>query len=223
MHAHIDHLCGFLYSQEGGFEHGLGIPDEGDHGAVGIAARIDVEETDAGEAVQIEEKNGPSASRTQATTSVGACDPDHARTTVPGTASRHVVGNKWSVEGAVDPEQMLVSALSSCHMLVFLHRARLAGFSVTAYADANGGKFPADLRAMKFNGRAKIPYPYTAQHKEVTDIQYVSGVNFRAEKFSDTGGWAYVNTPGDKDWGKLVINCTHSKGTKTGGRPWTAF
>ncbi len=60
-------------------------------------------------------------------------------TTVPGTASPHVVGNKWSVEGAVDPEQMLVASLSSCHMLTFLHRARLAGFSVASYADAAEG------------------------------------------------------------------------------------
>ncbi len=59
--------------------------------------------------------------------------------TVPGTASPHVVGNRWSVDGAVDPEQMLVAALSSCHMLTFLHRARLAGFSVAAYADAAEG------------------------------------------------------------------------------------
>lgn len=59
---------------------------------------------------------------------------------VPGTASPHVVGNRWSVEGAVDPEQMLVAALSSCHMLSFLHRARLAGFSVAVYADAAEGE-----------------------------------------------------------------------------------
>lgn len=58
---------------------------------------------------------------------------------LPGTASRHVVGNKWSVDGAVDPEQMLVASLSACHMLVFLHRARLEGFTVTAYADAAEG------------------------------------------------------------------------------------
>lgn len=58
---------------------------------------------------------------------------------LPGTASPHVVGNRWSVEGAVDPEQMLVSALSSCHMLTFLHRARLAGFPVAAYADTAEG------------------------------------------------------------------------------------
>jgi len=54
---------------------------------------------------------------------------------VPGTASPHVVGNKWSVAGAVDPEEMLVGAISSCHMLSFLHRARAAGFVVESYRD----------------------------------------------------------------------------------------
>jgi organic hydroperoxide reductase OsmC/OhrA len=57
----------------------------------------------------------------------------------PGTASAHVVGNKWSVPGAVDPEEMFVGSVSACHMLTFLHRARLAGFTVTAYADAAEG------------------------------------------------------------------------------------
>ena len=54
---------------------------------------------------------------------------------VPGTASAHVVGNKWSVAGAVDPEQMLVGSISTCHMLTFLHMARNAGFAVTRYRD----------------------------------------------------------------------------------------
>jgi organic hydroperoxide reductase OsmC/OhrA len=54
--------------------------------------------------------------------------------TVPASASPHVVG-KWAVEAAVDPEEMLVAALSSCHMLSFLHVARLAGFIVAAYRD----------------------------------------------------------------------------------------
>jgi organic hydroperoxide reductase OsmC/OhrA len=53
---------------------------------------------------------------------------------VPASASPHVVG-KWAVEAAVDPEEMLVAALSSCHMLSFLHVARLAGFAVAAYRD----------------------------------------------------------------------------------------
>jgi organic hydroperoxide reductase OsmC/OhrA len=39
------------------------------------------------------------------------------------------------VREAVDPEEMLVAALSNCHMLSFLHVARLAGFTVAAYRD----------------------------------------------------------------------------------------
>lgn len=54
--------------------------------------------------------------------------------TIPASASPHVVG-KWAVEAAIDPEEMLVAALSNCHMLSFLHVARLAGFTVVAYRD----------------------------------------------------------------------------------------
>ncbi len=53
---------------------------------------------------------------------------------MPASASPHAVG-KWAVEAAVDPEEMLVAAISSCHMLSFLHVARLAGFTVLSYRD----------------------------------------------------------------------------------------
>jgi organic hydroperoxide reductase OsmC/OhrA len=53
---------------------------------------------------------------------------------ISASASPHVVG-KWAVEAAVDPEEMFVAALSSCHMLTFLHLARLAGFAVVEYRD----------------------------------------------------------------------------------------
>ena len=69
---------------------------------------------------------------------------------VAASASPHVVG-KWAVEAAVDPEEMFIAALANCHMLTFLHKARLAGFVVTRYADdAEGvihvvtGRKPAD-------------------------------------------------------------------------------
>ncbi|MDB5467111.1 MAG: putative redox protein regulator of disulfide bond formation [Phenylobacterium sp.] len=58
---------------------------------------------------------------------------------IPGTASHHVVGNKWAAPGAVDPEQMLVASLSTCHMLSFLHVAREAGLVVTRYRDEAEG------------------------------------------------------------------------------------
>lgn len=53
---------------------------------------------------------------------------------LPASASSHVVG-KWAVEEAVDPEEMLVAAASSCHMLAFLHVAREDGFVATSYRD----------------------------------------------------------------------------------------
>jgi organic hydroperoxide reductase OsmC/OhrA len=53
---------------------------------------------------------------------------------VAGSASPHVVG-KWADKAAVDPEEMLVAAISSCHMMTFLHVARLGGFSVLSYRD----------------------------------------------------------------------------------------
>ncbi|MDP3852963.1 OsmC family protein [Phenylobacterium sp.] len=59
-------------------------------------------------------------------------------TVVPASASPHVVG-RWAVEAAVDPEEMFIAALSNCHMLTFLHKARLAGFVATAYRDHASG------------------------------------------------------------------------------------
>ena len=53
----------------------------------------------------------------------------------PGTASHQIVGNRWSIEGAVDPEEMLVGAINTCHMLSFLHIAREAGLLVSSYRD----------------------------------------------------------------------------------------
>jgi organic hydroperoxide reductase OsmC/OhrA len=59
--------------------------------------------------------------------------------TVPGTASHHVIPRQFTVDAAVDPEEMLTAALSTCHMLTFLHKAREAGLIVTAYSDAAEG------------------------------------------------------------------------------------
>ena len=59
--------------------------------------------------------------------------------TIPASSSPSVVPLPWSVAEAVDPEELLVAALSNCHMLTFLHKAREAGFVVTAYRDEAHG------------------------------------------------------------------------------------
>ncbi|MEA2929531.1 MAG: hypothetical protein QOG38_1959 [Hyphomicrobiales bacterium] len=55
--------------------------------------------------------------------------------TVPGSSSPLSVKLPYSVAEAVDPEEALVAALSSCHMLTFLYVAAKQGFVVDAYED----------------------------------------------------------------------------------------
>ena len=54
---------------------------------------------------------------------------------VPASASPHVVPSPMSVEANVDPEEAFVAALSSCHMLFFLHLAAGRKFVVDEYVD----------------------------------------------------------------------------------------
>ena len=59
--------------------------------------------------------------------------------TIPASSSPHVVKLPYSREDAVDPEEMLVASLSSCHFLSFVWVAQRAGFVVDSYHDAAEG------------------------------------------------------------------------------------
>jgi organic hydroperoxide reductase OsmC/OhrA len=59
---------------------------------------------------------------------------------ITGSSSPSVVPLPWSAQDAVDPEEMLVAALSACHMLTFLDIARRAGWSIDRYSDAAEGQ-----------------------------------------------------------------------------------
>ena len=59
--------------------------------------------------------------------------------TIPASSSPHVVRLPYSREDAVDPEEMLVASLSSCHALSFLDVARRAGFVAESYDDQAEG------------------------------------------------------------------------------------
>ena len=59
---------------------------------------------------------------------------------VPASSSPHVVPLPYSLEENVDPEEAFVAALSSCHMLFFLHFASDAGLVIDHYSDAANGE-----------------------------------------------------------------------------------
>jgi organic hydroperoxide reductase OsmC/OhrA len=56
-----------------------------------------------------------------------------------GSSSPQVVPLPWSDAAAVDPEEMFVASLASCHMLWFLSIAAQRGLRVDRYADAAVG------------------------------------------------------------------------------------
>jgi organic hydroperoxide reductase OsmC/OhrA len=58
---------------------------------------------------------------------------------VPASSSPQVVRVPFSDPAAVDPEEGLVAALSSCHMLFFLDFAKQRGFIVERYVDQAEG------------------------------------------------------------------------------------
>jgi organic hydroperoxide reductase OsmC/OhrA len=65
------------------------------------------------------------------------------------SASPHVVP-RYSDPAGVDPEEAFVAALSSCHMLTFLHLAARAGHVVDSYDDTAEGAMAKD------NGRVWV-------------------------------------------------------------------
>lgn len=89
---------------------------------------------------------------------------------VPATASRHIVG-KWAAPGAVDPEEMLVASISNCHMLTFLHRARLAGFVVTRYRDAAEGVMETNAEGRMAVTRVTLRPEITYAGRRPTDAE----------------------------------------------------
>jgi organic hydroperoxide reductase OsmC/OhrA len=54
---------------------------------------------------------------------------------VAASSSPSVVPLPYSVAEAVDPEEALVAAASSCHMLTFLYVAAKQGYSIDSYED----------------------------------------------------------------------------------------
>jgi organic hydroperoxide reductase OsmC/OhrA len=58
---------------------------------------------------------------------------------VPASPSPHVVPAPWSDQAGVDPEEVFVASLSSCHMLFFVDFARRAGLVIDSYIDEAEG------------------------------------------------------------------------------------
>lgn len=76
--------------------------------------------------------------------------------TVPASSSPLSVRVPYSRKDAVDPEEALVAALSSCHMLTFLYVAAKQGFIVDAYDDDAVGVMTKNQRGKPFVSKVAL-------------------------------------------------------------------
>lgn len=75
---------------------------------------------------------------------------------IAASSSPSVVRAPWSDPAGVDPEEMLLAAIASCHMLWFLDVARHAGFAVSRYCDEAQGQMGKDAEGRVYMVRAVL-------------------------------------------------------------------
>ncbi len=109
---------------------------------------------------------------------------------VPASASPAVVGTVYSDPAGVDPEEALVAALASCHMLFFLDLASRSGVSVTSYVDHAVGQVgkrdDGNVAMLSATMRPKITFAgatdaatLEALHHKAHELCYIANsVNF---------------------------------------------
>jgi len=100
---------------------------------------------------------------------------------VPGNAAPANIPKTVPPAPGVDPEQAFVAALSSCHMLWFLHLAQVRKFVVDRYIDEAVGVLDKDwiskvtLRpVVTFSGKAPTDEEHRALHHKAHEKCYVA-------------------------------------------------
>ena len=111
---------------------------------------------------------------------------------VRGSSAPSSVPVPMSDPAAVDPEEAVVAAVSSCHMLFFLGYAAKAGFVVDRYIDEAVGTMSKDERgriglteivlrpAISWGGEAPDPAALADLHHRAHDACYIAN-SLRAE------------------------------------------
>src|SRR4029079_15782027 len=98
--------------------------------------------------------------------------------TVPASSSPAVVRPPMSNPANVDPEEAYGAAISSCHMLTFLHVARVAGFQIDAYDDesvddmAKNAEGVAWVATVTLNPRFTYGGDKRPSHEEETQLHH---------------------------------------------------
>ena len=77
--------------------------------------------------------------------------------TIPASSSPLSVKLPYSVAEAVDPEEALVAALASCHLLTFLYVAAKQGYVIDSYMDEAVGEMTKNERGKLWVSKVTLP------------------------------------------------------------------
>lgn len=101
---------------------------------------------------------------------------------VPASSSPLSVPLPLSDAGAVDPEEALVAAASSCHMLFFLSIAAARGFVVDRYDDAARGLLGPDDQGRIAMLRIELRPAIVFGGDKVPDAQALAAIHHQAHE-----------------------------------------
>jgi len=126
---------------------------------------------------------------------------------VPASSAVSSVPVPYSKPENVDPEEALVAAISSCHMLMFLYRAARVGLVVDSYEDRAIGTMGADERGrqsitavvlaptVQFSGPVQPTEDVVKRlHHEAHEECYIA--NSVRSEISVSGSWRYQASRG---------------------------
>jgi organic hydroperoxide reductase OsmC/OhrA len=95
---------------------------------------------------------------------------------VPASSSPYTVRVPLSVEAAVDPEEALVAALASCHMLWFLSLAAAGRWRVDDYSDEAAGSMGRNaagkiaMLSVTLRPRVRFSGEHLPTHEDVAQL-----------------------------------------------------
>jgi len=101
---------------------------------------------------------------------------------IPASSAPSSVRLPYSVAEAVDPEEALVAALSSCHMLFFLAFAAQGGFTVDRYEDAAVGVMTKNERGKLFVSKVTLRPAVTFTGDKRPDENDVAALHHRSHE-----------------------------------------
>jgi organic hydroperoxide reductase OsmC/OhrA len=121
---------------------------------------------------------------------------------VPASSAVSSVPLPYSKAENVDPEEALVAAISSCHMLTFLYLAAKSRFVVDSYEDRAVGSLTKDARGRQWVSRVVLSPRIEFSGTVVPDQPVVAELHHRAHEecfiansvrseISIAGEWSY--------------------------------